>query len=138
MGALIEKYGKHNWERFTGAASSADTGTPTVDAGSTGYDILTGNLPDRSALISQLTGLGASEGDLTGLNDRQLYKLLTNANTEIGLGRETGPRLSWSTWIKDNADLPDFYKGQGYANPESMGWWSNDTFYGSYSGAAGT
>ena len=137
VGALIEKYGKHNWERFTGAASSADTGTPTVDAGSTGYDILTGNLPDRSALISQLTGLGASEGDLTGLNDRQLYKLLTNANTEIGLGRETGPRLSWSTWIKDNADLPDFYKGQGYANPESMGWWSNDTFYGSYGGAAG-
>ena len=137
VGALIEKYGKHNWERFTGAATSANTAAPTVTSGSTSYDMLTGNLPDRSALISQLTGLGANESDLSGLNTRQLYKLLTNANTEVGLQRETGPRLDWSTWIKDNANLPDFYQGQGYANPQALGWWANDNFYGSYGGAAG-
>lgn len=137
VGALIEKYGKHNWERFTGAATSANTAAPTVNAGSTSYDMLTGNLPDRAALIGQLTGLGANESDLSGLNTRQLYKLLTNANTEVGMQRETGPRLDWSTWIKDNATLPDFYQGHGYANPEALGWWANDQFYGSYGGAAG-
>jgi len=135
VGSLFEKYGNSS-ERITGAATTG-TNRPSVNIGSGSYDMLTGNLPDRQALIDRLVGYGATAADLDKLNDRLLYKLTVNAGIEESMGREGGPIYNWRNWIKDNADLPDFYKGPGYANPEALGWWSNDYYNGKVGAVAG-
>lgn len=130
VGALFEKYGNNN-QRMTGAATSANTGTPNVIAGSTSYDMLTGALPDREELLKQLYALGAPTGSIDKLNDRALMYLLQGASAASKSESDSGPFMNWKNWVKNYQDLPDFYKGEGYANPEALGWWANDQYYGS-------
>lgn len=141
VGALVEKYGNNN-QRMTGAATSANTAAPSVVSGAIDYNALTGDLPDHDALVKQLTDLGINAGDLNGLNDRQLRRLY---NSVVGSqdaygsldGRSPGEFITsdfirkWSSGNDGaNGTMLDYYRGQGYANPEALGWWSNDYYSG--------
>ncbi|MGB3069830.1 MAG: phage tail length tape measure family protein [Ottowia sp.] len=123
-------------DTYSGAAYATSGGNDplsVVRPGLTNYDPVTGDLPDRDALISQLTGLGANSSDLAGVNDRSLLHLLRLAEIERRMERDGGPMMSWDTWIRDGSK-DDFYRGPGYANPEAMGWWDNDPA-GGYQGS---
>ncbi len=120
IGALVERNSR---DRFSGAAYATSGGNdPFVNtvAGSTGFNYLTGDLPDRAALMARLEELGAPMEAISDWNDRALLRLMESAaadNSEFG--------INWTSRVRDMRDTPDFYRGAGYAHPEELGWWNN-------------
>jgi tape measure domain-containing protein len=120
IGSLIERNSR---DRFSGAAYATSGGNdPFVNtvAGSTSFDYLTGDLPDRAALMARLEELGAPMEAISDWNDRALLRLMESAaadNSEFG--------INWTSRVRDMRDTPDFYRGAGYAHPEELGWWDN-------------
>ena len=120
IGSLIERNSR---DRFSGAAYATSGGNdPFVNtvAGSTGFNYLTGDLPDRAALMARLEELGAPMEAISDWNDRALLRLMESAaadNSEFG--------INWTSRVRDMRDTPDFYRGAGYAHPEELGWWNN-------------
>lgn len=120
IGSLIERNSR---DRFSGAAYATSGGNDpfaNTIAGSTGFDYLTGDLPDRAALMARLEELGAPMEAISDWNDRALLRLMESAaadNSEFG--------INWTSRVRDMRDTPDFYRGAGYAHPEELGWWSN-------------
>lgn len=120
IGALAERNSR---DRISGAAYATSGGndplTQTV-AGSTRFDYLTGDLPDRAALLARLEELGAPMEAISDWNDRALLYLMESTagnNSEFG--------INWTPRISNMRDTPDFYRGAGYAHPEDLGWWNN-------------
>ncbi|MGB3068441.1 MAG: phage tail length tape measure family protein [Ottowia sp.] len=123
-------------DTYSGAAYASSGGNDPISVvrqGLTNFDPVTGDLPDRDALITQLLGYGANSSDLAGVNDRSLLHLLRLAENEQRMERDGGPMMSWDTWIRDGSK-DDFYRGPGYANPEALNWWDNDPA-GGYKGS---
>ncbi|MDQ5878790.1 MAG: tape measure protein [Pseudomonadota bacterium] len=120
IGSLIERNAR---DRFSGAAYATSGGNDpfaNTIAGSTGFDYLTGDLPDRAALLARLGELGAPMEAISDWNDRALLRLMESAaadNSEFG--------INWTSRVRDMRDTPDFYRGAGYAHPEELGWWHN-------------
>lgn len=120
IGSLIERNSR---DRFSGAAYATSGGNdPFVNtvAGSTSFDYLTGDLPDRAALMARLEELGAPMEAISDWNDRALLRLMESAaadNSEFG--------INWTSRVRDMRDTSDFYRGAGYAHPEELGWWNN-------------
>ena len=120
IGSLIERNAR---DRISGAAYATSGGNdPFVNtvAGSTGFNYLTGDLPDRAALMARLEELGAPMEAISDWNDRALLRLMESAaadNSEFG--------INWTSRVRDMRDTPDFYRGAGYAHPEELGWWNN-------------
>lgn len=120
IGSIIERNSR---DRFSGAAYATSGGNdPFVKtvAGSTSFDYLTGDLPDRAALMARLEELGAPMEAISDWNDRALLRLMESAaadNSEFG--------INWTSRVRDMRDTPDFYRGAGYAHPEELGWWHN-------------
>lgn len=120
IGSLIERNAR---DRFSGAAYATSGGNDpfaNTIAGSTGFDYLTGDLPDRAALMARLEELGAPMEAISDWNDRALLRLMESAaadNSEFG--------INWTSRVRDMRDTPDFYRGAGYAHPEELGWWNN-------------
>ncbi len=120
IGSLIERNAR---DRFSGAAYATSGGNdPFVNtvAGSTSFDYLTGDLPDRAALMARLEELGAPMEAISDWNDRALLRLMESAaadNSEFG--------INWTSRVRDMRDTADFYRGAGYAHPEELGWWNN-------------
>mgnify|MGYP000958486791 FL=1 len=120
IGSLIERNSR---DRFSGAAYATSGGNdPFVNtvAGSTSFDYLTGDLPDRAALMARLEELGAPMEAISDWNDRALLRLMESAaadNSEFG--------INWTSRVRDMRDTPDFYRGAGYTHPEELGWWNN-------------
>lgn len=125
-----------NGDRTSGAAYATSGGNDAlarVLAGSTRYNELTGDLPDREALRAALRGYGAGEQYLSG-NDRTLHQMLLLAQDEARMNREGGANMNWSQWSQ-NMTSADFYRGAGYASPSDLGWWDVENRYmGSTSG----
>lgn len=131
FGMLMERFG-NSTARITGAAS---TGSHKVGStGSADFDMLTGDTPDRAALLARLADLGAGV-PLDGLNDRALWQMLSQADwqTQQNANMDAPRPIDWTALAKAGQNTADFYRGQGYANPEQLGWWSNDRYYGSQS-----
>lgn len=120
VGSLIERNSR---DRFSGAAYATSGGNdPFVNtvAGSTSFNYLTGDLPDRAALLARLEELGAPMEAISDWNDRALTYLMESTagnNSEFG--------INWLPRIRNMESTPDFYRGQGYAHPEELGWWNN-------------
>ena len=120
IGSIIERNAR---DRISGAAYATSGGNdPFVNtvAGSTSFDYLTGDLPDRAALLARLEELGAPMEAISDWNDRALLRLTESAaadNSEFG--------INWTSRVRDMRDTPDFYRGAGYAHPEELGWWNN-------------
>lgn len=113
-------------DTFSGAAYATSGGNDRMSqvvGGSLNPNVDTGDRPDREALLTWLEGKGAKRDQLNGLNDRQLHRLMILAESEVSMDRDGGPMMNWSGWAEANKDLPDFYKGPGYAFPEDLGWW---------------
>ena len=120
IGSLIERNSR---DRFSGAAYATSGGNdPFVNtiAGSTRFDYMTGDLPDRAALLARLEELGAPMEAIGDWNDRALTYLMESA---AGGNSENG--INWTPRIRNMRDTPDFYRGAGYAHPEELGWWNN-------------
>lgn len=120
IGSIIERNSR---DRFSGAAYATSGGNdPFVNtvAGSTSFNHLAGDLPDRAALLARLEELGAPMQMIGDWNDRALLYLMESAaddNSENG--------INWTPRIRNMRDTPDFYRGAGYAHPEELGWWHN-------------
>ena len=119
IGALVERNSR---DRFSGAAYATSGGNdPFVNtvAGSTSFDYLTGDLPDRAALMARLEELGAPMEAISDWNDRALSRLLASAGSAGEFG------ANWQPMIRNFEGEADFYRGAGYTHPEAMGWWNS-------------
>ncbi len=123
IGAIVESNSR---DRHGGAAYATshwrDDPYARVIEGSTEWSPASADLPDRAAMLAELEALGITDGGRFGTNDRALYHYLEMARSRAsmsGAGFDT-PGLG-----RGNPDLGDFYRGQGYINPEELGWWSN-------------
>ncbi|HNG17490.1 MAG TPA: hypothetical protein PLG53_17035, partial [Accumulibacter sp.] len=120
IGSIIESNSR---DRISGAAYATSGGNdPFVNtvAGSASFNYLTGDLPDRAALLARLEELGAPMEAISDWNDRALLRLMESAaadDSEFG--------INWTSRVRDMRDTPDFYRGAGYAHPQAMGWWNN-------------
>jgi TP901 family phage tail tape measure protein len=119
IGALVERNSR---DRFSGAAyATTGGGDPLsqVIGGSTDFNYMTGDLPDRAALLARLEELGAPMEAISDWNDRALSRLLIGASSAGEFG------INWKPMIRNFEGEADFYRGAGYAHPEAMGWWDN-------------
>lgn len=121
IGALVER---NSPDRFSGAAyATTGGGDPLsrVVAGSTNFDYMTGDLPDRAALIARLEELGAPMEAISDWNDRALARFLLSFSGPW----EPGATQNLPSFIANFGDEADYYRGAGYTHPEAMGWWNN-------------
>ncbi|MDR0275935.1 MAG: hypothetical protein LBI48_11480 [Burkholderiaceae bacterium] len=141
VGMLAEMF-DNDYTRHWGAASTSDY-LPGVKPGGTRFDLTTGQLPDRDAIIAAInasadkfnTGpLGTGQqvayltaADLEGVNDRTLAAYLDNG---MNMGRWSGA-LDLGDLAQSVRDysrtfgVDDYYRGAGYVDPESRGWWGD-------------
>ena len=116
-------------DSFSGAAyatSGGDDRVAQVTPGALNPNMDTGDLPDREAMKARLREMGAPESSMEGLNDRSLHRMMILGETsqrQSGGDVSGGGLMNWDEWSKNNKDLPDFYRGPGYASPEELGWY---------------
>jgi len=155
VGMLNEMF-DNSYERYWGAASTRSN-VPGVAAGSTNFNLTTGELPDRDAMIAEMNARidaanlrSQSQGNwvtgddgvarstatqlpsidasmLEGINDRALA-LYLNANmagllSAEGYGKD-GMLGDMRAWM-EGQNWGDYYRGAGYVDPESKGWWGD-------------
>ena len=119
IGSIIEGNSR---DRFSGAAyATTGGGDPLsrVVAGSTDFDYMTGDLPDRAALMARVEELGVPMEAVSDWNDRALARLL------VSFRSPAPPVSNWEPVLANFADEADYYRGAGYTHPEALGWWNN-------------
>lgn len=125
IGALAERSMR---DRVGGAAYATSNwrNDAYVTTSGTDYDPTKGVMPSHDALASAALAAGMSESDLARFgttNDRALYHWLRSAassnNSESGYN--AGTNISA---LLEGDYASNFYSGQGYADPQSMGWWN--------------
>lgn len=129
IGALAESRTR---DRFSGAAfaTSNFAKDPTVTIGGAEYDPIKGILPDREALVGRALEAGISQDMIDRFKDKDRallhYIRMLDSNRQSG---NEGPPINVNALLEnDNMYAADWYRGQGYAHPEAMGWW-NDKGY---------
>ncbi len=129
IGALAESRTR---DRFSGAAfaTSNFAKDPTVTIGGAEYDPIKGILPDREALVGRALEAGISQDMIDRFKDKDRallhYIRMLDANRQSG---NEGPPINVNALLEnDNMYAADWYRGQGYAHPQAMGWW-NDKGY---------
>ena len=138
---LLDNYFDNAYERRMGAATSGDN-LPGVAAGSTNFNLRTGALPDREAVLAAINAridswagsplLGdrgyqhLTADDIAGINDRTLVSFLTgdgmNPFTWGDGNTSVAERLAQ---YNRNMKLPDYYRGAGYLDAQTEGWWND-------------
>lgn len=125
VGALAERNMR---DRVGGAAYATSNwrNDAYVTTRGTDYDPTNGVMPSHDALASAALAAGMSESDLARFgttNDRALYHWVQSAasssNSESGYN--AGTNISA---LLEGDYASNFYSGQGYADPQSMGWWN--------------
>lgn len=125
VGALAERNMR---DRVGGAAYATSNwrNDAYVTTSGTDYDPTKGVMPSHDALASAALAAGMSESDLARFgttNDRALYHWVQSAassnNSESGYN--AGTNISA---LLEGDYASNFYSGQGYADPQSMGWWN--------------
>ena len=141
IGLIAEMFDK-TYDRHWGAASTSDY-NPGVKPGSTAFDMRTGSLPDRDAMLAAINATIDSWGkspllgereykhltaeDIAGINDRTLATFLAgegNGMNPFVFGEQTDMARILAEYNK-NMKLPDFYRGAGYVDSQGRGWWGD-------------
>lgn len=125
IGSIIEGNSR---DRYGGAAYATSNwqSDAFVNAVGADFNALTGDIPNREALIERAiaAGIERSTVDLFQGNDRALLHYIRMAEdpNRNEFGGLPDPRKLIAEGNLYNAD---FYRGQGFASPQEMGWWNN-------------
>ncbi|MFD1709092.1 hypothetical protein FVQ98_14510 [Ottowia sp. GY511] len=126
IGAIIENNSRDRTGGAAFATSNWRKDPGTAPGSGTAYDTATNQLPAYQDMVNRMVELGHSQNmswyeQFKG-NERALYAVLQQAE-EMARGMSHEFQA-----LPDGKDITemygDFYRGQGYADPASMGWWN--------------